>query len=42
MIKAVGYSPDFFESLIYRMYFEINKKKVFRPKGMLRYVSYRP
>ena len=42
MIKAVGYSPDFFESLIYRMYFEINKRKVFRPKGMLRYVSYRP
>ena len=42
MIKAVGYSPDFFESLIYRMFFEINKrKKVFRPKGMLRYVSYK-
>ena len=42
MIKAVGYSPDFFESLIYRMYFEINKKKIFKPKGMLRYVSYKP
>lgn len=42
MIKAVGYSPDFFESLIYRMFFEINKKKVFKPKGMLRYVSYNP
>ena len=41
MIKAVGYSPDFFESLIYRMYFEINKKKIFKPKGMLRYVSYK-
>ena len=27
MIKAVGYSPDFFESLIYRMHFEIGKKK---------------
>ena len=42
MIKAVGYSLDFFESLIYRMYFEINKKKIFKPKGMLRYVSYKP
>lgn len=42
MIKAVGYSPDFFESLIYRMYFDINKKKIFKPKGMLRYVSYKP
>ena len=42
MIKAVGYSPDFFESLIDRMYFEINKKKIFKPKGMLRYVSYKP
>ena len=42
MIKPVGYSPDFFESLIYRMYFEINKKKIFKPKGMLRYVSYKP
>lgn len=42
MIKAVGYSPDFFESLIYRMFFEIHKKKIFKPKGMLRYVSYNP
>lgn len=31
MIKAVGYSPDFFESLIYRMWFEIGKKKTRRP-----------
>ena len=42
MIKAVGYSPDFFESLIYRMFFEIHKKKIFKPKGMLRYASYNP
>mgnify|MGYP003181473449 CR=1 FL=1 len=33
MIKAVGYSPDFFESLIYRMYFETNKKHA-KPKGL--------
>lgn len=32
MIKAVGYSPDFFESLIYRMKFEIGKKRYHRPK----------
>lgn len=33
MIKAVGYSPDFFESLIYRMYFEIYKIHA-KPKGL--------
>lgn len=31
MIKSVGYSPDFFESLIYRMWFEIGKKKHHKP-----------
>lgn len=31
MIKAVGYSPDFFESLIYRMFYEIGKKKNRKP-----------
>lgn len=31
MIKAVGYSPDFFESLIYRFKFEIGKKRHKRP-----------
>lgn len=38
MIKAVGYSPDFFESLIYRMIFEI-KTKHRKPKGLLRYTK---
>ena len=33
MIKAVGYSPDFFESLIYRMYFETNKRHI-TPRGL--------
>lgn len=38
MIKAVGYSPDFFESLIYRMIFEV-KKRHFAPRGLLSQVS---
>lgn len=42
MITLLGYSPDFIESLIYRMYFEIGKKKAaFRPTGMLSYVSHK-
>lgn len=38
MIQVVGYSPDFFESLIYRMYFEIGKKHN-PPKGIPMQVS---
>ena len=38
MIKAVGYSPDFFESLIYRMWFEIHKQKHRKPK-LLQYAQ---
>lgn len=37
MIKAVGYSPDFFESLIYRMWFEVNRKDRRKVVGMLNY-----
>lgn len=33
MIKAVGYSPDFFESLIYRMIFDV-KTQHKKPKGL--------
>lgn len=39
MIKAVGYSPDFFESLIYRMWFEVIKKNRQRTKGLLAYTT---
>jgi len=39
MIKVVGYSPDFFESLIYRMWFEVNKKNRQKVKGILTYTN---
>ena len=39
MIKAVGFSPDFFESLIYRMWFEIDRKKRHKPVGIPTYSS---
>lgn len=34
MKKYVGHSPDFFEGLIYRMIFDINKKRNKTPKGL--------
>lgn len=34
MIRAIGYSPDFFESLIYRMYYERGKMRECRMKRL--------
>lgn len=37
MKKVVGHSPDFWESLLYRMIFSINNKKTKKPKGLWMY-----
>lgn len=39
MKKLVGHSPDYMESLLMRMIFDIKRTKHCRPKGMLRYVN---
>ena len=39
MKKIVGHSPDYMESLLMRMIFEIKRTKHCRPKGMLKYVN---
>lgn len=39
MKKIIGHSPDYMESLIMRMIFDIKKTKHCKPKGMLRYTK---
>ena len=39
MKKIVGHSPDYFESLLMRMIFEIKQTQHHKPKGMLKYTK---